>query len=83
MAGHARFRIENAGSAAAALTLTDAYGAGSQELALNAGQAKTVVIPTQGGWYDLKLTAAADPKLVRILAGRLDDGRALTSDPQL
>ncbi len=80
--GHAQFRIMNAGPAAAALTLTDAYGAGSQKLALNPGQAKTVVMQTQGGWYDLKLTAAADPKLVRILAGRLDDGRALTSDPQ-
>lgn len=82
-AGHAQFRIENAGSAAAALTLTDAYGSGSQALALNAGQAKTVVIPTQGGWYDLKITSAADPKLLRVLAGRLDNGRPLTSDPQL
>ncbi|HEY8319145.1 MAG TPA: hypothetical protein VIG76_09965, partial [Amnibacterium sp.] len=58
-------------------------GAGSQKLELNPGQAKTVVMQTQGGWYDLKLTAAADPKLLRILAGRLDDGRALTSDPRL
>lgn len=81
--GHAQFRIENAGPAAAALTLTDANGAGSQALALNPGQTKTVVIPVQGGWYDVKLTAASDPKLVRVLAGRLDDGRALTSDPQL
>ncbi|NUP73248.1 MAG: hypothetical protein HOQ07_01140, partial [Sinomonas sp.] len=52
-------------------------------LALNPGQAKTVVIPTQGGWYDLKVASAADPKLVRVLAGRLEDGRSLTSDPQL
>ncbi|WP_369046732.1 phosphocholine-specific phospholipase C [Sinomonas sp. P10A9] len=82
-AGHAQFRITNAGSAAAALTLKDAYGTGSQALALNPGQGKTVVIPTQGGWYDLTVTAAADPKLVRILAGRLEVGGQLTSDPQL
>ena len=82
-AGHARFRVENAGSTAAELTLADAYGAGSQALALDPRQAKTVVIPTQGGWYDLTITTAADPTLVRVLAGRLETGRPLTSDPQL
>ncbi|MDQ4503071.1 phosphocholine-specific phospholipase C [Sinomonas sp. ASV322] len=81
-AAHAQFRIENAGSAAVSLKLVDAYGAGSQTLALNPGQAKTVVVPTQGGWYDLTVTSA-DSKLVRVLAGRLENGHALTSDPQL
>ncbi|MET3923550.1 phospholipase C [Arthrobacter sp. UYEF20] len=80
---HAQFRIENTGSAGVALTLKDAYGAGSQTLSLNPGQGKTVVIPTQGGWYDLTITSAGDPKLVRVLAGRLENGRPLTSDPQL
>ncbi|MEA5454072.1 phospholipase C, phosphocholine-specific [Sinomonas sp. JGH33] len=83
VAGHAQFRIENAGSSAVSLKLVDSYGAGSQALALNPRQAKTIVIPTQGGWYDLTVTSAADPKLVRVLAGRLEDGRPLTSDPQL
>jgi phospholipase C len=82
-ASHAQFRIENTGSAGAALTLKDAYGAGTQPLSLNPGQGKTVVIPTQGGWYDLTITSAEDPKLVRVMAGRLEDGRPLTSDPQL
>ena len=83
VAGHAQFRIENAGPAPAPLKLTDSYGAGSQALELNPGQAKTVVIPTHGGWYDLTVTSSADPTLVRVLAGRLEDGRPLTSDPQL
>ncbi|HEY1155709.1 MAG TPA: phospholipase domain-containing protein, partial [Arthrobacter sp.] len=82
-APHAQFRIENAGTTGANLTLKDAYGSGSQTLSLNPGQAKTVVIPTPGGWYDLTVTSAADPKLVRVLAGRLENGGPLTSDPQL
>ncbi|HET8878511.1 MAG TPA: phospholipase domain-containing protein, partial [Arthrobacter sp.] len=80
---HAQFRIENTGPAAAALTLKDAYGAGNQTLALNPGQAKTVPLPTQGGWYDLTITSATDPKLIRVLAGRFENGGRLTSDPQL
>ncbi|HAP91689.1 MAG TPA: phospholipase C, phosphocholine-specific, partial [Arthrobacter bacterium] len=82
-APHAQFRIENTGSTGEALTLTDAYGAGTQTLSLNPGQSKTVVIPTQGGWYDLRITSSGDAKLVRVLAGRLENGRQLTSDPQL
>ncbi|MGT2463437.1 phosphocholine-specific phospholipase C [Sinomonas atrocyanea] len=82
-AGHARFRIENAGSAKADLTLKDAYGAGTQALSLNPGQARTVVLPTSGGWYDLTVTSAQDPALVRVVAGRLENAGSLTSDPQL
>jgi len=80
---HAQFRIENTGSTGVALTLKDAYDAGSQALSLNPGQGKKVVIPTQGGWYDLTITSAGDAKLVRVLAGRLENGGPLTSDPQL
>ncbi|MFC4395543.1 phosphocholine-specific phospholipase C [Arthrobacter sedimenti] len=82
-APHAQFRIENAGTTGATLILKDAYGSGSQTLSLNPGQAKTIVIPTPGGWYDLTVTSAADPKLLRVLAGRLENGGPLTSDPQL
>ncbi|MDQ4213076.1 phosphocholine-specific phospholipase C [Microbacterium sp. ASV81] len=81
-AAHARIRIENAGSRAAALTLADAY-AGSQSLHLQAGQATTVVVSTNGGWYDLTVTSDADPKLVRTVAGRLEKVKTLTTDPQL
>ncbi len=82
-AAHARFRIENAGSTRTRLTLSDAYGQGSQTLSLNPGQARTVVVPTEGGWYDLTLTSSADPQLIRVLAGRLENAGPLTSDPQL
>ena len=82
-AAHARFRIENAGSTRTRLTLSDAYGQGTQTLSLNPGQARTVVVPTEGGWYDLTLTSSADPQLIRVLAGRLENAGPLTSDPQL
>ncbi len=82
-ASHAQVQITNAGTAPVSLTLSDAYGSGTQSLALNTGQGKTVVIPTSGGWYDLTVTSTADPALLRVLAGRLEDGRPLTSDPQL
>ncbi|KHL01011.1 phosphocholine-specific phospholipase C [Sinomonas humi] len=82
-AAHAQFRLENKGSTAVRLALQDAYGSGSQNVALNPGQAKAVVIRTQGGWYDLAVTSTDDPALVRVLAGRLENGRPLTSDPQL
>ncbi|WP_350224866.1 phospholipase domain-containing protein [Arthrobacter sp. fls2-241-R2A-200] len=80
---HAQFRIENDGATGVTLTVTDAYGAGSQTVSLTRGEDKLVVIPTQGGWYDLTVTSAADPKLFRVLAGRLENGSPLTSDPQL
>lgn len=82
-ASHARLKITNGGTTPATLTLVDAYGTGSQTLTLKPGQGKTVVIPTQGGWYDLTVTAAADTAFVRLLAGRIENGRTLTSDPQL
>jgi phospholipase C len=35
------------------------------------------------GWYDVLVTVRDQPHVTRGLAGRLDDGRASTSDPQL
>ena len=78
---HAQFRIENTGHSGAALTLKDAYGAGSQTLSLNPGQSKTVVIPTQGGWYDLTVTSAADPSLSASWQAGWRIGRALRRPP--
>ncbi|MDP5226134.1 MULTISPECIES: phospholipase C, phosphocholine-specific [Arthrobacter] len=82
-AAHARFRIENSGGTAVELRLADAYADGARTLSLNPGQASTVVVPTRGGWYDLTVTSAQDPTLVRVLAGRLENAGSLTSDPQL
>jgi phospholipase C len=81
--GHAQFRVANAGATPVTLTLADAYGSAVRTVVLNAGQAKTVVVATHGGWYDLTVTSATDPNLVRVLAGRLENGLPLTSDPQL
>ena len=36
-----------------------------------------------GGWYDIALTTRSDPSFAYELAGRLESGHELTSDPQL
>ena len=36
-----------------------------------------------GGWYDLALSSPADASFSYKLAGRLESGGQLTSDPQL
>lgn len=82
-AGHARFRLKNAGRAAVPLRLASAYGQGAQQVDLQPGQEKTVVLRTAAGWYDLTVTSGTDPKLVRVLAGRMRGGAPGTSDPQL
>jgi phospholipase C len=60
----------------------DAYG-GDYELDTRGGA--EIVIETQGagGWYDLALTSPADASFSYQLAGRLESGGQLTSDPQL
>ncbi|MDH2443346.1 phospholipase C, phosphocholine-specific [Amnibacterium sp. CER49] len=78
-----RFRIENTGSAAVSLRVKDAYRGSSEELSVGAGGTRTLVIPTHGGWYDLTVTSTGDPRFLRELAGRLENGHPLTSDPQL
>lgn len=82
-AGHARFRLTNAGSTPAAPTLTDAYGTAARALTLRPGQSRTVVVPTAGGWYDVTITSSHDDGPTRVLAGRIENAGPLTSDPQL
>lgn len=82
-APHAHFRVKNAGAGSVSLKLVNAYETGPQSVDLQPGQEKSVVVPAQGGWYDLAVTSSTDPKLVRVLAGRLENGAPSTSDPQL
>jgi phospholipase C len=64
------------------IDVIDAYGAdrkikceGTAEIVVGTGHA--------GGWYDLSLSSPADASFSYKLAGRLESGRQLTSDPQL
>ena len=62
--------------------VADAYGPdhkvrcdGQREIVVDTGHA--------GGWYDLALSSPADASFSYQLAGRLESGGQLTSDPQL
>ena len=46
---------------------------------------RTIRIPLAAtrGWYDVSVTVAGHPHVVRALAGRFENGRDGTSDPQL
>ena len=64
------------------IRVVDAYGRdyrikseGSAEIVVETGHA--------GGWYDLALSSPSDASFSYQLAGRLESGRHLTSDPQL
>jgi phospholipase C len=64
------------------IDVTDAYGAdykvkceGTAEIVAGTGHS--------GGWYDLALSAPSDASFSYKLAGRLESGHQLTSDPQL
>jgi phospholipase C len=62
--------------------IADAYGhdrkvklLGVEEITVDTGHC--------GGWYDIALTTPSDPTFSYQLAGRLESGAHLTSDPQL
>ncbi|MGX7678657.1 phosphocholine-specific phospholipase C [Jatrophihabitans sp. DSM 45814] len=63
--------------------VADSYGK-TRTVAVD-GRPSTYVVDTDhtGGWYDLTLTTSADPDFAYQLAGRLETGRPLSSDPQL
>jgi hypothetical protein len=43
----------------------------------------TIETHHSGGWYDIALTKENDPSFSYQIAGRLESGTGLTSDPQL
>jgi phospholipase C len=63
--------------------IADAYGR-DHKVQLRGGDAEVTVDTGHcGGWYDLALTTPSDPTFAYQLAGRLESGAHLTSDPQL
>ena len=76
--------IHNPGRSEIEIDLANAYH-GHTQLRVPARTRRSVQVPTQsvGGWYDLVVTVAGDRTYERGLAGRLECGQHLTSDPQL
>ncbi len=62
--------------------IADAYGP-DQRIVLHGTEQITIDTRRSGGWYDIALSAASDAGFGYQLAGRLESGTELTSDPQL
>jgi phospholipase C len=62
--------------------IADAYG---RDRRITVQGTKVITIDTRhsGGWYDIALTTPSDPSFSYQLAGRIEFGARLTSDPQL
>jgi phospholipase C len=62
--------------------VADAYGP-DRRITLQGTSEITIDTRHSGGWYDIALTTRSDPSFSYQLAGRLESGARLTSDPQL
>jgi phospholipase C len=64
------------------INVADAYGA-DRQIRLHGTEELTIDTRHTGGWYDIALTTRGDSSFAYALAGRLESGHSLTSDPQL
>jgi phospholipase C len=64
------------------INVADAYGP-DRQIRLDGTEELIVDTRRTGGWYDISLTTRSDPSFAYELAGRLESGHDLTSDPQL
>jgi phospholipase C len=62
--------------------IADAYGP-DRHIKLHGRREFTVNTRHSGGWYDIALSTRSDASFAYQLAGRLESGARLTSDPQL
>src|SRR5207244_2482485 len=62
--------------------VADAYGP-DQQTEVHGTTQITIDTGHSGGWYDIALTTPSDSSFGYHLAGRLESGARLTSDPQL
>jgi phospholipase C len=63
------------------VNLADAYGT-DQQIELHQTGEITIHTGHSGGWYDIALTTPSDSSFSYQLAGRVESGARLTSDPQ-
>ena len=62
--------------------VADAYGP-DRRVRLHGTEEITIDTEHSGGWYDVALKTPSDQSFSYVLAGRLESGHKLTSDPQL
>ena len=82
--GHLVLTLRNRSDKALRVHVADAYGR-DRTVRVKKRDPRKVRVPlsTTHGWYDVLVTVADHPEVKRGLAGRFDNGRASTSDPQL
>lgn len=77
--------LKNGGATALEARVAGDYGVApwTVRLAPGASAMQTWPVDKSAGWYDLTLTAAGHDTWLRRFAGRLENGRDLTSDPAM
>jgi phospholipase C len=81
--GKLTLRFTHAGHAhQVVVKVADAYGR-DRRITLHGPKEITIDTRHSGGWYDIALTSPSDASFSYVLAGRLESGGKLTSDPQL
>ncbi len=82
--GHLVLRLHNKSADAVHAKVADAYGR-DRLVQVRPKNTRTVRIPLghTHGWYDVVVTLKEHPHAKRALAGRFENGRVGTSDPQL
>ncbi len=84
-AGRLRLRLADGGGhdrRPVVVEIADAYGP-DREIKLRGTREITIDTRRSGGWYDIALSTPSDSTFSYQLAGRLESGARLTSDPQL
>ena len=69
------------GGGTVTVDIADAYDA-AQSVQVDGTRELVLVTGNQGGWYDVSLTSPHDSSFACQLAGRVESGADLTSDPQ-
>ena len=83
--GSLRLRLTDGGArrrAPVVVEVADAYGP-DHRIGLHGTREITIHTRHSGGWYDIALSTPSDASFSYKLAGRLESGSRLTSDPQL
>jgi phospholipase C len=80
--GHLVLQLRNLSQHRQRVHVANAHGP-DQHLRIKPGGVSSVRVPLTGGWYDVLVTVADHARFARALAGRIESGSALTSDPQL
>jgi len=82
--GHLVLRLRHHSDQTLSVHVADAYGQ-DRTVKVRPKTIRSIRIPLAAtrGWYDVRVTVAGHPHVMRALAGRFENGRDGTSDPQL